>query len=215
MSWHHTPYIKMLSKQKHEQWVPNISEIDQVYDGTPEKSPLRQFVVVCFPNNVTSDRQAILQCAPEAFVREYAIHASSGANLELPTSDYTSGKYSQSGRIRLDIVLSFRLKDSEEFGLLHLDIICRGSNSSYCNGTLYHVLDTRTISELSFKIFASWLYFESDLGDEEHACQHCTDFECLLDCYEASFVFSQSKIMEIHQDCDERGIENEDLSSIL
>jgi hypothetical protein len=206
---------QMVSKEKHEQWVPNITDIERVYNGTTEKSPLRQFVLLCFPNNVASNRQCILQSAPEAFVRDYAIHASSGAMPEFHAFGYTSARYSHWGRIRLDSILSFRLRDAKEPAFLHTDIIRRASNFTYCDGAIYEALDTQTIPELPFKIFASWLYFESDLSHDEHACQQCTGLECLLDCYEASFVFSRSRVKEIDQDDNGQGIENNNLSEIL
>lgn len=113
-----------------------MDEIDRIYDGILEKSLLRYFVVINFLNNVASDRQSILETAPEAFVREYAIHASSGADrIQRPKCDYYSRKYLRWGKIRLDNILVFQIQDLEELAFLHMDVICRDLFFAYGEGT--------------------------------------------------------------------------------
>ena len=208
---------QMRSKQKTKRWVPNINEIEQIYDKTAEKSPLRELVILCFLNNVTPDRKFILKSAPEAFVREYAITAASNTDLELRNIQmqfrYSSGEHCNLGWIRLDSILRFQLRDSKEPGFLHSNLIC--GDSEYCDNTLYHVVGSQPFLKSTFKVFASWLYFEDDLGHEKHSCQQCSSLECLLDCYEASFALSRSKAVEIRQGKDNDGIANEPLSNRL
>jgi hypothetical protein len=158
---------QVVLKEKHEQWILKINEIERVYNGTTEKCLLDSSWSFDFQINVGSDRQCILQSDPEAVVRDYAIHASSSAIPQFHTFGYPSAKYSHLGRIRLDSILSYRLKDAAEPASLHRDIICGESNFSYCDGAPYQVLDTQTTPELPFKVVALWLYFQSDLSQEE------------------------------------------------
>jgi hypothetical protein len=97
----------MRSKYEGEQWLPNMNEIERIYDNTPEKSPLRQFVVFCFRNNPVSGQEAILESAPDSFVREFAIFTLPGAVNQFNTFGIwfgqPSGKSVLLVRVRLGI----------------------------------------------------------------------------------------------------------------
>jgi hypothetical protein len=182
---------EMLSKSEREPWIPDSEQIRDIYEHTAEGSSLRLLAVVCFSDNTENDRKTILQAADEAFVRDYAIYASSVSEDQLEIikehCGYPLDKRFAGSPVALKGSISFRVQDTDEMGIIHSSIICSGSDfeGSLCS-TSYAACNSCTTTNKAFRCFASWLYFNDDLCWENDDCQVSPDLTYLLDCYEMS-----------------------------
>lgn len=79
----------------------------------------------------------------------------------------------------------------------------------------HRVLDSRTIHDSTFRIFASWLYFEDNPCDKTHECQISPNLGRLLHCYEASLILAQSKVEEVQRADNTCDVRNDQLSEML
>lgn len=196
----------MRSNLGSKEWTPRVDDIEHIYERTSEDSLLREMLVICLSLSTSSDRPSILRAAPAAFVREFAVHISTNPSRQLKYLDAWPGstptKANLSDCLQLDSVIRFQLQDMTQPVFLHADVLCREVNIESIDlnrESGYRVCDTQMIHNSTFRIFASWLYFEDNPCDETHECQTWPNLERLLDCYEACLILAQCKVEELHR----------------
>jgi len=138
---------RMLSELEYNHWTPTVHETERIYERTSADSPLRGLLVTCLSSSDSSEKPSVLQAAPDAFVRDFAVHVSTYTYSHL--GDFTtrhghpSLKVTLSGLLKLDSTISFQLQDTTHPIVLHSDVLCKKSSTECTDfdyGSNYQVL---------------------------------------------------------------------------
>lgn len=190
----------MLANGIDEDWDPNLQDIEHVYEHTSDACPLRELLIISFAKSC-HDKQAIIFNAPESFVRSYALHASASSNNSIydfrSRQMRTTRSCSQTAALDFNTVLIFPLEDSDRAAVLHASVLSAEPISLGKEEPVLQVVGTRLIDLVSFKSFASWLYFDDDLCADTHGCQQSPDLNYISGLYKAGMMLSLCEVQEL------------------